>query len=207
LRTDGVFKFSTFASAAQTKAEYLSGLKQTVTEALTRIEAEKLPVESLSLHIPKEFGREEAEVIQQAVRDRGAEKRLRIHTLKITDENTFFVVDDASSDGVPSRGTCVKIGNRDFLLYTEGREEKQRWRNRIPTALRIRYYDEDTAASVVTELISQVFDLSQTNWRAFNAMSRPVSILYSELIAGLLGHGAVPQESSAQALSTKLWFL
>ena len=61
--------------------------------------------------------------------------------------------------------------------------------------------------SVVKDLVSQVFDLGQSNWRGFNALSRPVSILYSELIAELLGHGIVPDEKVRAALSTKLWFL
>ena len=207
LRSDGVFKFSTFANAAHTQAEYLSGLKASVAEALAKIADEKLPVETLSLHLPKEFGHEEAEVLNEVVREHAGQSRVRIHTLKVTDEDNFFVVDNAASDGVPARGTCVKISDRDFLLYTEGREEKQKWRNRIPTALRVRYYDRDTPPSVVTDLVSQVFDLGQSNWRGFNALSRPVSILYSELIAELLGHGIVPDEKFRETLSSKLWFL
>lgn len=207
LRSDGVFKFSTFANVARTQQEYLSGLKATAKEALAKIAAENLQIETLSLHLPKEFGREEAEVLNEVVRGHNSEGRVRIHTLKVTDEENFFVVDNAAPDGVPARGTCVKISNRDFLLYTEGREEKQKWRNRIPTALRVRHYDDDTPPSVVTDLVSQVFDLGQSNWRGFNALSRPVSILYSELIAELLGHGIVPDGKFKDSLSTKLWFL
>jgi hypothetical protein len=207
LRSDGVFKFSTFANAARSTKEYLSGLKATVGEALEKIAAEKLPIETLSLHVPKEFGREEAEALKEVVDGHHKEGRVRIYTLKVTDDDSFFVVDNAAPDGVPARGTCVKIGERDFLLYTEGREEKQKWRNRIPTALRVRYYDGDTPPSVVTDLVSQVFDLGQSNWRGFNALSRPVSILYSELTADLLGHGIVPDGKFKDTLSTKLWFL
>lgn len=207
LRSDGVFKFSTFANVAHSKQEYLSGLKAAVSEALEKLAAENLPVETLSLHLPKEFGREEAEVLKEVVQAHDKEGSARIHTLKITDDNSFFVVDNAAPDGVPARGTCVKIGERDFLLYTEGREDKQKWRNRIPTALRVRYYDESTPPSVVTDLVSQVFDLGQSNWRGFNALSRPVSILYSELIAELLGHGIAPKGKLQDTLSQKLWFL
>lgn len=207
LRSDGVFKFSTFGNAAHSTQEYLSGLKAAVGEALGRIAAEDLPVETLSLHLPKEFGREEAEVLKEVAQNHDKESRVQIHTLKVTDDDSFFVVDNAAPDGVPARGTCVRIGERDFLLYTEGREEKQKWRNRIPTALRVRYYDEDTPTSLVMDLVSQVFDLGQSNWRGFNALSRPVSILYSELIANLLGHGIVPDERLKDTLSTKLWFL
>lgn len=207
LRGDGVYKFSTFANVAHTQAEYLAGLKATVAESLGRITAEGPPPESLSLHLPKEFGREEAEVLNEIVRDYDSQGRFRIHTLKVTDEENFFIVDNAAPDGVPARGTCVQISDRDFLLYTEGREEKQKWRNRIPTALRVRYYDRDTPPSVITDLVSQVFDLGQSNWRGFNALSRPVSVLYSELIAELLGHGIVPEGKVKDALSTRLWFL
>lgn len=207
LRSDGIFKFSTFANPAHSAKEYLSGLKTTMGEALDKIAAENLPIETLSLHVPKEFGREEADALAEVVSGHKMQDRVRIYTLKVTDDDSFFVVDNAARDGVPARGTCVKIGERDFLLYTEGREEKQKWRNRIPTALRVRYYDSDAPPTVVTDLVSQVFDLGQSNWRGFNAMSRPVSILYSELTAEMLGHGIVPDAKFKKALSTRLWFL
>jgi argonaute-like protein implicated in RNA metabolism and viral defense len=207
MRSDGLFKFSTFAREAHSMQEYLFGLKSAVSEALEKITAEKLPVETLSLHLPKEFGRDEAEVLKEVVESYDKDGRVKIHTLKVTDDDNFFVVDNATPDGVPARGTCIKIGERDYLLYTEGREEKQKWRNRIPTALRVRNYDGDTPPTVVTDLVSQVFDLGQSNWRGFNALSRPVSILYSELIAELLGHGIAPQGKFKDTLSNKLWFL
>src|SRR5439155_8750391 len=107
LRSDGVFEFSTFAMGARSREEYLSGLKATVGEALDRIAAEHLVVETVSLHLPKEFARDEAQVLSELVRERDQANGLRIHTLKVTDDNTFFVVDNAAQDGVPSRGTCV----------------------------------------------------------------------------------------------------
>jgi len=207
MRSDGLFKFSTFAGEANTTEEYLTGLRSTVGEALGKIAAEKIPIETLSLHLPKEFGRAEAQVLDEVVKTHDNDGRIKIHTLKVTDDDSFFVVDNATPDGVPARGTCIKIGEQDYLLYTEGREEKQKWRNRIPTALRVRHYDRSTPKSVVTDLVSQVFDLGQSNWRGFNALSRPVSILYSELIAELLSHGIVPNDKLKDTLSTKLWFL
>ena len=211
LRSDGTFKFATVGKAVDRK-EYLNELGKAVSGAIQRAQSEEeMPLEMISIHLPKEFGREEREQVETALRSIEQATLPAIHVLKVSDEDRFFLVDDAHEMGLPSRGTCVRLSHRDYLLYTEGREEKLVWRNRTPTALRIRHYEGDkrgTRLAVLPELVSQVFDLSQANWRGFNAVSRPVSILYSELVARVLAHGqtGVPLVPS-QDLENRLWFL
>jgi len=98
---------------------------------------------------------------------------------------------------VPRRGTCIRLNRSDHLLYTEGSEERQTWVNRPPSAVRIRHYQNDQETDGGTrEVIGQVFDLSMSNWRAFNARGYPVSILYSTLISRILRHADLTTEQS-----------
>jgi argonaute-like protein implicated in RNA metabolism and viral defense len=56
------------------------------------------------------------------------------------------------------------------------------------------------------EVVSQVFDLSMSNWRAFNARGYPVSILYSTLISRILRHADLTADQT-ESLRERMWFL
>jgi argonaute-like protein implicated in RNA metabolism and viral defense len=56
------------------------------------------------------------------------------------------------------------------------------------------------------EVVGQVYDLSLSNWRAFNARGFPVSIYYSELISRILRKADLSQVQG-DLIKDRLWFL
>ena len=210
LRGSGPFEFTAIAKPATTEQEYLTGLKEVIEGALARIKDHTDSVDSITLHVSKEFGWKEAAVIDAAVETN--QSSAVINVLKVTDENDFFAIDTSKKEGVPSRGTCIQLSEDDYLLYTEGSEEKLAWRNRLPTGLRVKTYGERQRIGVFQELLSQVYDLSQVNYRGFNALSRPASLAYSVQVAKLLAHVHVDDLGkqwldSSNNLQPRMWFL
>jgi hypothetical protein len=209
----GVFKFTSIAECAQNRDDYLKTLRSVVSTSLSRAEQFSENVSSLTLHVPKEMGRDETTAIEDAVRERGAKYFPKVTVVKITDEAQFFAVDESFSTGIPPRGTVIQVGDKDFLLYTEGREEKLSWRSRLPSALRVRPQYPKVSSQFTTEALRQIYDLSQVNWRGFNAKSRPISILYSSLIANILSHVPANQVNNLykaeakKVLEERMWFL
>lgn len=209
----GAFKFVALADVAKTHQDYLVKLQEVVGTSLTRAEQLGTRIASLSVHMPKEMGREEGEAIQRAVAERANEKLSRVVVAKVTDEANSFAVDDQYPDGAPKRGTVIRISDRDYVLYTEGRDEKETWRARIPGAVRVSPQRVALSHFQSVALLRQINDLSQVNWRGFNARSRPISVAYGHLIAEILSH--VPEHSvkllyRAQArrtLEERMWFL
>ena len=124
-----------------------------------------------------------------------------------------FAIDDRFQDGIPKRGTVVQISDRDFLLYTEGREETEPWTSRLPVALRVTPQDKNAPPSTVASILRQINDLSQVNWRGFNARSQPISVYYGTLIAQLLSHvphssiEKLQREEVRSILEGRMWFL
>jgi hypothetical protein len=208
MRTNGVFKFVAVGHSA-TRDNFLPALREAVSASVTQLSKEERPGDSLVLHLPKEFGTAEREQVDLGLADAKSSPVNTYDVLKITDEHRLFVVDEGHPSGVPNRGTCVRFRGNDYVLYTEGRDEKLSWTGRAPSALRIRHYGGNSRSPLLAdELISQVFDLSQANWRGFNARSRPVSILYSELIARELAHAALsPGSDQPIRFDSRLWFL
>jgi argonaute-like protein implicated in RNA metabolism and viral defense len=158
------------------------------------------------LHFPKEFSVDEMKRCRRVVEEEQA-RFPRVEFVKVTDEERFFALDDESPDEVPPRGTCIRLSGRDYLLYTEGSEERQTWVNRPPSAVRIRHYrDGEEGDRSSKEIVGQVFDLSLSNWRAFNARGYPVSILYSTLISRILRHAELTPDHT-ESLRDRMWFL
>jgi len=209
----GVFKFLSLAEVAQTKSEYLRLLGKAVSNTLQRAQRIGSQTGSLTLHVPKEFGREELSAVRSAVSGYSAEVIPEIAVTKVVEESSFFAIDPRFSDGVPMRGTVIQTTDRDYMLYTEGREEKESWGRRLPVALRVTPQGLLKSPQRVLSLLRQINDLSQVNWRGFNARSQPISIYYGSLIARLLSHIAiddVPQLTSPESLAVlenRMWFI
>lgn len=209
----GPLKFISLAAPATSEAEYLDALRNVVTTTLNRAEQQNSHASSLTVHAPKEMGRDEMDVIHAAVRSHQKKNLLQILLAKITEEFSFFAVDDRFRDGVPQRGTAVQITDRDFMLYTEGRDEKQSWATRLPVALRVTPQGPPLAPQNALNVLRQINDLSQVNWRGFNARSKPISVYYGNLIARLLSHVApssvsdLYQPAAMKMLEERLWFL
>lgn len=159
------------------------------------------------------MGREEMQVIKLAVSEHVKQNILQILVVKVTEESSFFAIDDRFQDGVPRRGTAIQVSDSSYMLYTEGRDEKESWATRLPLALRITPQGENMPPEMARAVLRQINDLSQVNWRGMNARAKPISIYYGHLIAKLLSHlppdmvDGLYRDQTIRALAERLWFL
>lgn len=212
VRAEGPFLFSQLGGVAEWGPQYLRGLSEAVENTVRRcLELPEKP-RLLAVHMSKELGRQERDAIQQGLNRAGANGAgISAVVLKVTHEEDLFAVEEGTPDGSPRRGTCVRIGEQDFLVYTEGREDTRSWQFRTPTGIQVRVYGEQPPA-VVAQLVRQVFDLAQVDYRGFRASSEPASMKYSRLMTSILSH-LPPNDllsiaaAHDSALSTRMWFL
>ena len=206
MQSNGIYEFGNFGHSCSDEAGFMQELENTLRLTINRIRDRHPVTTVLTLHFPKDFSYDERQLCTRVATD-AARTISRIEFVKVTQEDRFFAIDDETPDQVPKRGTCIRLSKSDYLLYTEGSEERQPWVNRPPSSVRIRYYSDSTEANLATrDIIGQVFDLSLSNWRAFNAAGFPVSILYSHLISQIL-QKADFSEVSSDALTERMWFL
>lgn len=209
----GQFRFLSLAEVTDRRDRYLKLLGRVVSTSLTRAESMGRTISSLTLHVPKQISREEMEVVWEAIEAHVSKHILQLIVVKVSEEENFFAVDNRFRDGIPQRGTVIKVTEKDFLLYTEGREEKETWaKYRSPVALRVSPQAGTRYTGGDRTLLRQVNDLSQVNWRGFNARSKPISIYYGSLIAQLLSH--IPPErmrsispNAHKLLEERVWFI
>lgn len=206
IQSDGVYQFGNFGRPCTDQESFMQELESTLRSTIRRVCSQRPATIALTLHFPKDFSYDERNLCETVAAD-AAQNISRIEFVKVTQEDRFFAIDDETPDQVPRRGTCIRLSNSDYLLYTEGSEERQPWINRPPSAVRIRHYRDATEPGLATRsVIGQVFDLSLSNWRAFNAAGYPVSILYSHLISQILQKADFSNVRN-EDLSDRMWFL
>ena len=198
---------------ADSRRRYLQALDRVVKESLERVRTGSDGVGSVAVHVPKEMGRDELETVRNAVKGAAGSRVVPVAVAKVTDEGNFFAIDQRYPDGVPRKGTAIQITDREFLLYTEGRDEKDVWRGRAPGALRIGPQGGVPSDLQARALLAQVYHLSQVNWRGFNARARPISVHYGSRIAEILSHlsseeiGSLYSSRNKDTLEHRMWFL
>lgn len=207
MRGDGVYRVSHFGQPTDDFESHLGNLKDIVRQALQDQCGTSRDIDYIVLHLPKEIGKYEFKAIKDVVTEEelNGQHPCTIHVLKVSDDDRFFAVDKSIPEWTPQKGLCLRLSDSEALLYTEGREERQAWRHRLPSTVHVRNQSGDLHSEIGRQLLTQVYDLSLMNWRAFNAKGTPITLLYSKLIAKILKHSKGTQISNN--LNETLWFL
>jgi hypothetical protein len=111
---------------------------------------------------------------------------------------------------VPDRGHAVPIGTHEMLLAVSGPIDLKSALHGAPKPLLLKLHRESTFTDI-EYLTRQAFRFTSMSWRRMYPSSTPVTILYSDLIADLLGHLRHVRNWNPDTLATKLrssrWFL
>ena len=199
----GEYRFSTVGKTVEARNDYLTELTKAVKASVDKALALQQLLTGVTLHVTKNFSRDEMAAVAAGLQPR---PEINITVLKVTEEPHFFVVDTENQAGLPQRGTCIRISPRDSLLYTEGRDDLRSWRDRLPTAIRVQ--DHSPSRQLTNDSIREVLDLSQVNFRGFNARSMPAPLVYSNRVARLLESSANGEGPLIHpALGETMWFL
>lgn len=111
----------------------------------------------------------------------------------------------------PERGKYLRLSDREILLTLTGPNDVKRPEDGLPRQVLMRLHRESTFKDT-TYLARQATVFACHSWRSFFPASMPVTILYSELIAGLLGELAtIPDWNPDNVMTGRIgrtrWFL
>ncbi|MEG4964395.1 MULTISPECIES: Piwi domain-containing protein [unclassified Microcoleus] len=162
-----------------------------------------------------------ANIIAECVDQVGNEQNVEFAFLTISHDHPFTML-DKSQQGVnvkegerkgiyaPERGTILQLGRYTRLLSTNGSKLIKRSSTPLPTPLLIHLHPKSTYYDL-TYLSEQVLKFTSLSWKSLLPASDPVTIYYSELIAGLLARLQDVRGWSPAMLNIKLraskWFL
>jgi hypothetical protein len=223
-RGDGNYLLSN-VSRVCTYDDYPAVLRESTLDVLREVKTRNgwRPGETVRVvyHVRKPLKRIEiAAIVNDCVSEVGSEQNIQFAFLTVSQDHPFKVL-DSSQRGLttkrgckgalaPERGTIAQLGRYTRLLSTNGPHQIKRPTTPLPSPLLVHLHPESSYRDLAY-LTEQALKFTSLTWRSTQPAAEPVTIYYSELIAGLLARlQAVPGWSPA-VLNSKLrsskWFL
>jgi hypothetical protein len=147
----------------------------------------------------------------------GEYAKVQFAFLHLSDEHEWMLFDQNSDGykergrGVPDRGHAVEVSRSEMLVSVAGPREMKLPLQGLPRPLLLKLHRESTFTDL-EYLARQVFRFTYMSWRRPYPSKKPVTILYSDLIAELLGNLRHVKNWNADIVSSpslrdKRWFL
>ncbi|MFI5591680.1 Piwi domain-containing protein [Amycolatopsis sp. NPDC051758] len=209
-------------------ADYPRELLRSLTECIDEVKARNAwqPGDEVRLvfHVFKPLKDTETTAVKNLVqRLAGQYAKVEFAFVHISTDHEWVMFDRASkgiigwgSNGqakghyVPDRGYAVPIGTHEMLLAVSGPMDLKSARHGAPKPLLLKLHHQSTFTDI-EYLTRQTFRFTSMSWRSMYPSSTPVTILYSSLIADLLGHLRHVRNWNPDTLATRLrssrWFL
>ncbi len=181
--SNGVYRQTWSFTPTADEETYLERLEEAVTSALTSTREADEPFRRLVIHLGKRTGWREAVAARSAMTNAGI--TLPLALMRLDDSSLYDIADGRADTLAPPKGIAVRLGGRQMLLQSEGVSTTG-----APSGPLLIELDErsDVGPESLEDLVSQTFRLAHANWRAFNARSQPVTLVYGELLARLVGY-------------------
>ena len=221
---DGHYRVSNVSREApydQYAAELLNALRTCIDDVKARNGWQPQDTIRLIFHVFKDLKDAEAQAVKTLVQSLTTEYAgVEFAFLHIIEDHDWMMY-DLSSPGVgegskvkgkcvPVRGHAVPISRSQMLITTTGPRELKVATHGAPQPLLIQLHRESTFTDL-DYLAGQVFRFTALSWRRLYPSRTPVTTVYSDLIARLLGQLRSVRNWNSDITSTKLresrWFL
>ncbi len=221
---DGNYFLSNLSRAVpmeQFKEALLEALRTSFDQARTRMNWQKGDSVRLVFHSFKPMKDTEADAVI-ALASELKDYAVEFAFLHVINDHPFLLFDTrqrgdidfrtkaVKGEHVPMRGFYQPFSRSDALLTLTGPKELKRAEDGMPFPVLLRLHRNSTFVDL-KYLARQVFHFSAHSWRSFLPASMPVTIVYSQLIARLLGNlSLIPHwsfDSVRGRLGRSRWFL
>jgi hypothetical protein len=199
----------------------VSSLQRTVSRVRTSMNWQKRDQVRLVFHGFKPIKGEDADAVFEVVRDL-SEFDVEVAFLHVVENHQFQIFDKGQS-GVQDyatgatkgtwavkRGQILPLNDHETLLVLTGPTDLKTSEQGLPKPVLLRL-DKRSTFRDMTYLSRQVYAFANHSWRSFFPASMPVSIMYSDLVASLLGNLSTVSKWNADVMlgriGTTRWFL
>lgn len=193
-RGDGGYLLSNLSNAVP-MSKYGEALTESLQATLQRVRNEMNWIKGDSVrvivHAFKPMRNTEVESVKAALKE-FSEFDLQFAFLHVKQDHPYLLFDDDSvgtkgrGEKTPVRGLFAEVGHNETLLTLTGPQQLKRPTDGLPKPLLLSLHRDSTFTDIIY-LTNQVYWFSNHSWRSFLPAAMPVTIYYSDLVAGLLG--------------------
>lgn len=181
----------TEASKAVPYDEHEQAVGEAAAAAITQVRKQMAWVKGdkvrLVFHSFKDFSGQHVQKLLAAVetlRDEGFDVEFAF--VHVVESHPVLLFDTAQKNRIPERGIGIKLRDHEAVVSLMGPQDVRNARVGFPRPLLLRIHKDSTFKNL-EYLCEQALAFAGHSWRNFSPSSLPVTILYAELIAGLLG--------------------
>ena len=193
-RGDGGYLLSNLSNAVPFD-QYANTLTESLRATLERVRAEMnwMPGDAVRVvvHAFKPLRDIEVEAVKSCIVSI-KDFNVKFAFLHVKQDHPWLLFDQRSlgikgkGERAPARGLFAELSGHEALCTLVGPKELKRPTDGLPRPLLLTLHRDSTFTDLVY-LTKQVYWFSSHSWRSFLPASMPVTILYSDLVAGLLG--------------------
>jgi hypothetical protein len=163
------------------------------------------------LHSFKDLRRNHIDALKSAVlAAAGSELKVDFAFLHLAEHHPILLFDPSEQQQIPRRGAIVQLGRYEALVAVLGPNEVRNDRVGFPRPVCIKLQKGSTFTKL-DYLSEQALAFAALSWRNFTPTSVPVTVLYADLIADLLGRlGSLSRwdpDVLRGEVGTSRWFL
>lgn len=179
LDSSGIYRRLEVLADEHSEEGYIAALQRNLVNLLGH--PEFADYKKCALHLPFKIKHREIDSIKAAIEQ---VRTMEFKVLKINIKNKFFAYSDHNTR-TPYASTLVELNPHEFLVWFEGLQQGREVLNdRISPPVHIEFLrSPHTSSESVYPYLQDVINLTDTNWRGFNAKVKVISIYYSEIIA------------------------
>lgn len=200
--------------------ELLRALESCINDIKVRNAWQRTDALRLIFHVFKPLKDAEAQAVKRLVEGLAHEYTMvEFAFLHVSDQHEWVMFDQASTGVgrtsrkgrfVPERGHAVQVSKSEILVSVVGPRDIKLARQGIPRPMLLKLHRESTFTDL-DYLAGQAYRFTELSWRRPYPSSKPVTIMYSDLIASLLGQLRGVTNWNADIVQTRLrwsrWFL
>ena len=209
LDSSGDFRYIKPLSSSSDEIAYLEKFENTLKEVLSSELGTHY--QSFVLHLPYKISKKEIDIVKNVVSSIREDNNFEVIVIRINTNHKFLGFSDHNTC-VPYESTYVQLSKNKFLIWPEGLQyEKEMLHKRVSEPLYIEFMESREDWKTKKKCLQDILNLTGANWRGFNSKARPISILYSRLIAGFMRDFShlenISDMSIVSAESKAPWFL
>lgn len=176
--SSGVFNSSMTLANTNNKSDYFSEIKENLKN-LSQFDGIK-NYRQIIFHFTTNISRNDMRIISDIIKD-VFDNSIKLVIIKLNKSNKYIGFSERN-DMVVEKGTCIKLSDKKYLLWTDGHCGESIFKNRPTKPIDVEIlFNPDKIT--VKNLLSDIFKLSSANWHGFKSTSLPITLIYSKDIA------------------------
>lgn len=203
-------------------AALLEALRRCIDDVKARNAWQRDDAVRLVFHVFKPMKDAEARAVKRLVEELAKDfVTVEFAFLHVADDHDWMLFDPSNNGivrgnrppkgaGIPQRGCFVRLSRREVLITSIGPGDLKTSTQGAPRPMLLKLHRESTFDDL-EYLADQLFRFTTMSWRRPFPSAKPVTILYSELIARLLGQLRGVTNWNSDLINTRLqrsrWFL